>query len=160
AGDVLVEGRLGRDALHLAVGIDPAVVLAAGEAVEPPADDAVAPEEPVLLDAAQIGDGGDAVAGELRLERLAHAPDQADGFGAQEVQHRGPADDRVAPRLVEIRGDLRQELVVAEADGHGDPDAPLDLEGEAGKGAGRAAVMELRGAGEIEEGLVDGERLD
>ena len=46
--EVAVEGGFGRDALQRAVRLDPAIVLAAGEAVEAMADGAVAPDQLAL----------------------------------------------------------------------------------------------------------------
>ncbi len=48
-----------------------------------------------------------------RLPGLADAPDDAHGSGAQEVGGLGPADHREPARLVEIGGNLGEELVVA-----------------------------------------------
>ena len=51
--------------------------------------------------------------GQRGLPGLAHAPDDAHGFGAQEGLGLGPADHGEAAGLVEVGGDLGEELVVA-----------------------------------------------
>src|SRR5579863_4856167 len=81
---VRLEGRLGGDALDLALGIDAPLVLAAGEAIEPAADGAVARNQRMLFMPAKVGNGLDAIASEPRLKRLAHTPDEADGLRPQE----------------------------------------------------------------------------
>src|SRR6185312_15569941 len=60
--DVAREGGLDRDALRRRVGIDRAVILAAGEARKPAADRAVAGNQFALAPLAQLSDGGDTVA--------------------------------------------------------------------------------------------------
>jgi hypothetical protein len=70
------------------------------------------------------------------------------------------ADDGEAARLVEIGGDLGQELVVGEADRDGDADLLLDPAGKTDEGDRRAGMVQPLGAGEVEEGLVDRDRLD
>ena len=64
------------------------------------------------------------------------------GFGARNVERLGPADDREAARLVEVGGDLGQELVVAEADRDGDAELALDPARQAGSASRRAAAMQ------------------
>ena len=65
-----------------------------------------------------------------------------------------------AARLVEVGGDLGQELVVGEADRGGDAELALDARLQAGEEDGGRRVVQPLGAGEVEEGLVERERLD
>ena len=82
------------------------------------------------------------------------------GRGAEEVGGLGAADDPEAAGLVEVGGDLGEELVVGEADRDGQAELALDAGLQAGEeDDGRGAVQAL-GAGKVEEGLVEGERLD
>ena len=51
---------------------------------------------------------------EALAQGLAHAPQQADRLVGEEGLGLGPADHSEAARLVPVRGDLGEELVVAE----------------------------------------------
>jgi len=82
------------------------------------------------------------------------------GFEARKDIGLLATDDGEAARLVEIGGDLGEELVVGEADGNGDADFVLDALCEAAHADGGACVMQPLGAGEIEKGLVDGDGFD
>ncbi len=96
----------------------------------------------------------------LLLQRRADAPDERDRLVGKEAPGFGPADDREAARLVQIGGDLGQRLVVGEPDRGGDPDLGLDAPDQPDERARRARPVQPLGAREIEEGLVDRERLD
>ena len=63
-------------------------------------------------------------------------------------------------RLVEIRGEFRQKLAVAEADRNRHADLRFDLAGEARERFGRARAVGSVAAGQIEKRLVDRQRLD
>src|SRR3546814_10283736 len=78
---------------------------------------------PALL---QVSYRGDVIRRQLRRQRLADAPDDADRPRPQERRRLGAADDGKAARLVQVRGHLGQELVVAEADRDRDADFLLD----------------------------------
>src|SRR6185437_16519269 len=134
------EGGLGGDASRRRVGLDAAVVLAAREAREAPADGAVAGGQLALLHRLKLADARDPVAGEAALQRRADAPEQADRPLGEERERLGPADDREAARLVEVGGDLGEELVVAEPDRDGDADLALDAAGKECKNARRRPV--------------------
>src|ERR1700733_7314156 len=102
----------------------------------------------------ELADPRDAVLGEARLQRLAGAADKSDRLVAQERLRFGSADHGEAARLVELGGELREELVVTEADRGGDPELVLDALRELRhRLRGRASVQPL-GAGKIEIGLV------
>ncbi len=66
--------------------------------------------------AAEFANGGNTIGGQAFAERLACPPQQADRVGDQEGLGVGAANDGEAARLVQIGGDLGQELVVTEAD--------------------------------------------
>src|SRR4051794_24944167 len=100
-----------------------------------------------------MADRHDAVARELAFERRADAGDQPDRLLVEEVERLAAPDHREASRLVEIRGDLRQELVVAEADRDSDADLALDPAGQERQRARRRPAMQPLGAGEVEERL-------
>ena len=159
AREVAVEGRLGRDALGRRVGLDPAVVLAARETVEPAADGAVARDQLALASAA-VADRGDAVGAERRPSALPTPQIRLTGLAARKPPPRR-GRSREAARLVQVGGDLGEELVVAEADRDGDADARASIsQGQARPGCGPGCRVQPLGAGEIEEGLVDRQRLD
>ena len=108
----------------------------------------------------ELADAVEAVRLEALAERLSHAPDQAHGPLGEEGARLGPPDHGEAARLVEIGGDLGEELVVGEPDRDGDAEGLRDAALEARERAGGTAMVEPGGAGEIEEGLIDRERLD
>ena len=70
------------------------------------------------------------------------------------------ADHREAARLVEVGGDLGEILAVGEPHRDGDADLLLDLAGEARQHQRRRHAVQPLGSREIEEGLVDRQRLD
>ena len=70
------------------------------------------------------------------------------------------AEHRKAARLVEIGGELGEKLVVAQPDRHGDAELGFDAEGEPREELGGVGGVELLGAAEIEECLVNRQRLD
>ena len=127
---------------------------------QPPADLAVARNKLGLLDASQLADQRDAVPGEAPLHGLAYPPQQTDRLAGEKGPGLGPADHRETPRLVQFRGDLGQELVVAEPDRDGDRKLLLHPARQPRQGSGRAGAMKRLRATEVHEGLVDGERFD
>src|SRR3546814_4396827 len=127
------------------------IVRAAVEVIEARADSAVAGDDRYLVHRLELGDFGDAVALQLRLERPADTPDQVDRLVGEERYGIVAADDREAARLVEIGGDLGEKLVVAQADAGADADLRLDAQDEPRqRPRGRAVVQRLR-AGQVEE---------
>ena len=120
----------------------------------------VARDQNPFVDALQITDGGNAVARQAALQRLADAPQDGNRLVAQEVDRLGAADYSEAARLVEVRGDLGEELVVAQTDRDGDADLALDAPGQHRQCLRRCPAMQPFGAGEVEEGFVDRDRLD
>ena len=84
----------------------------------------------------------------------------ADRLVGQEVGGLRAADDREAARLLEIRGDLGEELVVGEPDRDGDPELVLDPCGRTARGSGPGCLVQPLRAGQVEERLVDRHRLD
>ena len=65
-----------------------------------------------------------------------------------------------AARLVQVGGDLGQELVAGQADRNRDADVALDLAGKPRQHFGRDHAVHALGAGEVEKRLVDRQRLD
>src|SRR5690606_14994400 len=80
--------------------------------------------------------------------------------GREIVEGLGAADQGEAARLVGVGGDLREIARMREPDRDGDAEVALDLLLEPREEMGGRRAMEAGGAGEIEEGLVEGERLD
>ena len=109
---------------------------------------------------AQVGDGADALGLERAHGGAADAPDDRDRLAGEEVGGLGAADQREAARLVEVGGDLGEELVVGEADRDGEAELALDAGLQAGEQDRRRGAVQALGAGEVEEGLVERERLD
>ena len=101
-------------------------VLAAGEATEPVAEAAEAQDQRLAVTAAQVGDGADALALQRGQGGAADAPDDRDRLAGEELVGLGAADQPQAARLVEVGGDLGEELVVREADRGGDAELALD----------------------------------
>ena len=85
------------------------------QAREPRALGAVAAHQFALAGALQIADRAQAVAREALLRHLADAEDQRHRFRRQERGGLGRAEDGEAARLVQIGGDLGEELVAARA---------------------------------------------
>src|SRR5581483_1123219 len=121
---------------------------------------AVAPHQIGLRGALQIGDDAETVLRQLRRADRANAVNEADGLWRQEGSRFGAAEHGEAARLVEIGGDLGEELVAGQPDRDGDPALALYLAGEAGQRLGWDHAVQTLGAGEIEKRLVDGQRLD
>ena len=113
--------------------LDRAVVEPVREACEPCALGAVAARQFDLAGALQVADGAHAVACEPLLRHLAYAEDQRHRFGRQERRRLAAAEHREAARLVEIGGDLGEELVAGEPDRYRDAERVLDLGGKAGE---------------------------
>ena len=80
--------------------------------------------------------------------------------GAKKALRLGLADDGEAARLLQLGGQLGEELVAGEADGNGDADLALDAGGDQrqrlGSGRGLGAVV----VGEVEIGFIERDRLD
>ena len=68
------------------------------------------------LKTCELADQRDPVAGKTLLHGLAHAQWKANRLVGEEGPRLGPAEDGEAARLVQVGGDVGQELVVAEAD--------------------------------------------
>ena len=126
-----------------------------GELPQAMADTPVVGDQPRLRLLADIADRADAVAPQAILHRLADPPQIADRPGAEEAQGFGTADDGKATRLVQVRRQLGQELVVAEADGRSDTDLPFDSPGQGHQAPSRADGGGQGGIGQVEERLVD-----
>ena len=158
---VLGEGGLVGDRLQRVVGRHPPAVLAVREQPQAVAERAEAPDERLAVAGAEVGDGADALALEGADRGLADAPDQpkpASARGSPRVSARPIIAE--AARLVELGGDLGEELVVREADRGGDAELGLDPALEAGEEDGGRRAVQALGSREIEEGLVERERLD
>ena len=82
------------------------------------------------------------------------------GCSREEGERLASADHREAARLLEVGGDLGEELVEGEADRDGDADLVLDPPREPGEAQRRRRAVQPLGAGKVEKGLVDRERLD
>ena len=109
--------------------------------------------------AAQISDRPDPPSQERLPRHLPHPPQLPHRKRVQEILLSAGRNDREAVRLPEIRRDLRQELVRRHAGGDGQPrlfpDRRLDLPRHLFRGAEQPLAPR-----DVEERLVDGERLD
>ena len=90
----------------------------------------------------------------------AHPPQAPDALRSKPSLRFFPRDHSETARLVEIRGEFRQKLAVAEADRNRHADVRFDFAGEARKRFGRAGAVGSVAAGQIEKRLVDRQRLD
>ena len=127
---------------------------------QPRADPAVPCSELALAEPGELADQGDAVAGQAPLHRRTHAPQHRYRFVGKEGGGIAAAQHRKAARLVEIGGELGEELVVAQPDRHGDAELGFNAAGEPREELGGARAVELLGAAEVEKGFVDRQRLD
>ena len=142
------------------VGVHAAVVLTPGKAVKPRSHRSVAAHEIGLLHPLQLADGADSVLRECRRERLADAPDQRHRLVGEKSERLSFADHREAARFVEVGRDLGEELAVGEPHRNGDADLGFHRRRETRQYPGRRLAMKLLGPREVEECLVDGDRLD
>ncbi len=109
-----------------------------------------AARSPMRLDAEplQPGQGG-----------RADAPEPADGVGVEEGQLAAGLDDEHPVGLGVVAGQLGQQLVGGDADGGGQAGLGPDPGPDGGADLG-AGAEQPDGAGDVEEGLVEGDRLD
>ena len=138
---------------------DRAVIDAARGAPQPIAVRAEAAAEFVSGKSRQIADRLDTELRQLARRHLADAPQPADGQRRQERGLLAGRHDGDAVRLPVVTGDLGDQFVGRDAQRGRQPQLALDpiLQGLR-QLAGRAIVR--LGAADIEEGLVDGDRLD
>ena len=158
--DIGIERRFCRDAFGLAFGADAALVEPARQMPEPVAFLAVAPHQFDLVGALQVGNQAIAVIGELGGGDRANTVDETDRLGAEEFHGFRLAQHGKAARLVHVGSDLGEEFVGRQADRDGDADVALDVLGKPRQHLGGAHAMQAFGAGQIEEGFVDRQRLD
>ena len=131
-----------------------------GEEREPMPELAEPRHQLLLLQRLQVGDGLQAA--------LLHAPrrDRADTVDLahrqrrQEVLGLGAADDREAARLLQLGGELGQELVAGKADRDRDADLVLDPPGDDRQRLGGRRRLGAIIVRQIEIGLVQRQRLD
>ena len=159
-GQIFGEGGLGRDAFRFAAAVDPAAVLAAREFVEAAAQPAVSGQQFLFVHCLKLTDCPDAVARQFSAHGLADAPNDTDRLGGKKCLGLGPADDRKAARFVEVGRDLGQELVVAQPYRSGHAGLPLDAPDQPGQHYGRRRTVQPGRSGQVEKGLVDGNRFD
>jgi hypothetical protein len=159
-GGVLEEGGFLGDRLGALVAVHAAGVEAARQVPEPVAHAAEAGAKVGAVPAQEVGDGADACLFQRGLGRGADAPDDADGLGFRKASVSALADHREAAGLVEVGGDLGEELVVRQADGAGEAQFILHPFGQPGQQDGGGCAVQAGGAGEVEEGLVQREGFD
>ena len=159
-GDIFGKGGLVRDRFDRSVARDTARILAPAEMVEP----VTHRPEPVLQCApvppAQIGEGADARLFEARLSRRTDPPDHPHGFVGEEIGGFRRTDHRKPLRLVEVRGEFCQELVVGKPDGAGNAKLGRHAFDKPGQHHRRRGAVQLGGPGQVEEGLVEREGFD
>ena len=159
-GGILEKRGFGREAFHRRVARHAAPVLPARKVPEAIPHRPEARHQILARPAAQVGDVADPGLVERALPRLADAPDQAHGLVSKEIHRLGPPDHREAARLVEVGGDLGQELVVRQAHRPGDSQLCLHALDQLGQHRGRRAAMQPGGARKVEERLVQRQGFD
>ena len=127
---------------------------------EPLAHAAKAHHQPLAIPAQQVFEGADARALQRVLTGLSDAPDHPHRPWPEKLLRLGLADHREAMRLVEIRGDLGEELVVAEADRAGHAQLVLHPLHEPRQHHRRWRTVQALGSGQVEKRLVERQRLD
>ena len=157
---IVGECRFITDRLHRAVARDAAGVLAPCQMPQPVPHAAKARDEIGLFPPQEIGKAADAGLLQCSLGGGTDAPDHAHGFVAQKVRRFPRADDREPMRLVEVRGDLGQKLVVAQPDGAGQPQFGFHPPHQPRQHHRRGLAVQPRGAGHVEKGFVQRQRLD
>ena len=113
-----------------------------------------------LVGPLQLGDAAKTVLREALLGRGPDAEDEADRLVSQHLTGLLLVQRGEAAGLVEVGGDLGQELVAGQSDRDRDADRLLDLAGEPRQHLGRDHAVDPLGAGEVQEGFVDRQRLD
>src|SRR5262249_3505465 len=83
---------------------------------------AVAARQLAFAGPLEVADRAQPVFGKARLRNPADAEDQRYRLRREETRGFAPAEHRKAARLVEVRGDLGQELVAGKPDRHCYPD--------------------------------------
>ena len=159
-GGVLVEGGFLADRLQLFIPHHPPGVLTPRQGIQPVAHLAEAGPQVLTGPAEEVGDGADACGFQCGLGGGADAPDDADGFGFQERLGLGPPDDREAAGFVEVGGDLGEVFVVGQAHRAGQAQLGFHVADQAGQHDGGGGAVEAGGAGQVEEGFVEGEGFD
>ena len=159
-GEIAVEGRLGGDALGLAARVDGARVDAARQPVEPLAHLAESTHQVGLVETLELADRPQPLALERAFRRLADAPDQRDGLA-----RRGRPSFPLSPMMEKPRGFSRSLAILARNllwDRPIETVTPISVSivrASACESARRRLAVELLGAGKVEEGLVDRQRL-
>ena len=151
---ILAEGRLVGDGARGFMGADPAVVLPPGEVPQALSGAAEPRDERRLFPAQQIREGADTGFFQRALGNRAHAPDQADRLVPQKGRRVRHTDHGKPLRLVEVGRHFCQKLVVAEADGAGQPQFSLHPLHQTRKHHRGGCAMQAGGARHVEEGLI------
>jgi len=81
----------------------------------------------------ELADYRDAVTGQAPLHCGARPPQHRDRLVSEKVGGFAPAEHREAARVVEIGGDLGEELVVAQPDRHANRKRGFDPSGKGGE---------------------------
>ena len=127
----LFEGGFGRNALGVALWVNGALVYPTGEPPQPRAFLAISPQQIALVCALQIGDRAEAVRRELRCADRSDTVDEANRLFREERREPRLARERRKPRgFIEVRGNLCEEFVGGQADGHRDAKFAFDLGGK------------------------------
>src|SRR5690606_1249320 len=108
----------------------------------------------------EIVEAADAGGLQRRLPGRPDAPDHPDRLARQESRRIAPPDYREAARLVEVGGDLGEELVVRQADRAREPQLSLHPIEEPREKYRRRRPVQTLGAGEVEERLVERQGFD
>ena len=159
-GGVLTKGGFLGNGFHRRIGRHPAAVLSPRQMIEPIAHGPKPRDQILALPSQQIGKGADTRPVERGLGGRTHAPDHADGFVMQKRGRFGGTDHRKPVRFVEIRGDLGQEFIVAQADRPGQPQFIAHPFDQMGQHIGGRVAMQFFGACEVKKGLIQRQWLD
>src|SRR5579864_2645300 len=116
---------------------------------------AISSRKLLLTEILQLRDMRNAVLAESCLQRSARTADEADWLVAQKGQRFGATDDGKPARLVELGGELGQELVEAQSNGNGNSDCRFDLLRQRGHRFGRWHTVQALRSREVEIGLVE-----
>ena len=157
---VRVEGRLARNAFRFAIGADPTIVKPLRKAPKASAVLAEARSRRPFVDPLQIADQPKAQPFQPLLPGLADAPQSPDALRRKPGLRLFPPEQRKAPRLVEIGGELRQKLAVGEPDRNRHADLGLHAASKPHEHFGRSHSVRALASGEVEIGFVDRQGLD
>jgi len=137
-----------------------ATILPDCQASKSPANAAVPRHQFAFRDVSKLTDAHDAVAVQAAFQRGTHAPQHGNRLVGEERNRIGATNDAETAGLVEIRRDLGERFIVAQANRRRDADFFFDTSDQANQNASRKLSAKHAKTGKIEERFINRDRLD